>query len=158
MPRNDEIEKWLNSIGKETCFRERIKVYAPVNCGGDDRMCRCGRRHIKSHENCEEAVEELVVGINRLFGGSTVYDAQGSWMDGKGMLVVEPVKVIEAGHRCVSGDVAEKFAEIISRFAKDSSQDAMAITQGNFYLADTPKIASAFKESFTKQSKLGRFR
>jgi hypothetical protein len=157
VPKSDEIEKWLDSIGSRACFRERLKVYAPVNCGGENEICRCGSRRAKSRESCEEAVEELVVAMNRLFGGSTVYDAKGSWMDG-GQLIIEPVKVIEAGHRCVAGDAAEKFAEAVSRFAENSKQSAMAISQSNFYLADTPKIANAFRERFVQQAKLGRFR
>ena len=156
--RNDEIEKWLNSIKGRACFRERMKVYAPVRCGGKGKTCKCGSRTARSGSDCEEAVEELIVGINRLFGGSTVYDAQGSWLDEHNQLIVEPVKVIEAGHRCVAGDVAEKFGKAISRFADDSNQDAIAISQGNFYLADTPKIANAFRERFVSQVKLERFR
>lgn len=133
MPNNDEIEKWLDSIKGRMCFRERMKVYAPT-----------------CNDRCMDAVEELIVGMNRLFGGSTVYDAHGSWMD-NGRLVAEPVKVVEVGHSCVDRESAKKFAEAVTRYAQRAKQKAIAISQGNFYLADTPQIAEAFRESFRER-------
>lgn len=155
MPRDDEIEKWLDSIGNRACFRERLKVYAPVNCGGENKTCRCGTRRARSKQNCEEAVEQLVVAINRLFGGSTVYDAKGSWLDEHGQLVIEPVRVIEAGHRCVAGDVAERFARAISEFADNSQQDAVAISQGNFYPSGQAKDCRCLQGEVHTTEKIG---
>lgn len=130
---NDEIEKWLKSIKGTLCFRERMKVYAPT----------CNNR-------CNDAVEELIVSMNKLFGGSTVYDAHGSWVD-KGLLVVDPVKVIEVGHSCVDKESAKKFAEAVSTYATRANQKAISVSQGNFYLADTPQIVEAFRERFRKK-------
>lgn len=78
----DEIEAWLASVGDVRCYPEKMKVYAPT-CDG----------------TCLPAVERLIDSINRLFEGSTVYDARGDYFDAaKGIMFREPVKVIEVGH------------------------------------------------------------
>ncbi|MEM2188972.1 MAG: hypothetical protein QXG35_06540 [Nitrososphaerota archaeon] len=51
----------MRGIKGVTCFRERLKIYAPT-CYG----------------KCIDAVEKLISNVNRVTDGSTVYDAEGS--------------------------------------------------------------------------------
>lgn len=149
MPRDDELSRWLNSVKGSTCFKERLKIFAPVLCGGQFESCRCGRERVSSGVACDRAVEELIVRVNRLFKGSTVYDAQGSWMDG-GRLVVEPVKVIEVAHSCVDEERARKLADAIRYYAENMHQVQMGISEGNFYLSDVPELAKSIPKRYVQ--------
>ena len=124
----DEIESWLRGIKGVTCFTEKMKVYAPT-CDG----------------KCIDAVEKLISRINTIFGGSTVYDAEGTWVEDT-RVIREPVKVIEVGHRCTRPEEARAFAEAITEYAREANQSAIAIHQNDFYIAETPEMIKAFKE------------
>jgi len=124
----DEIDKWLSGIKGVTCFTEKMKVYAPT-CYG----------------RCTDAVERLIEKINMLFGGSTVYDAEGTWIEDT-KVYREPVKVIEVGHRCTREDEARAFAEALVEYAKAADQHAIAVHQTDFYIASTPEMIEAFKK------------
>lgn len=95
----DGLDRWLRRYAN-TCFPERMKIYAPT-CYG----------------RCLSAVQRLVNGIVGLFGGATVYDAEGSWVDDNGNVIREPVKVIEVGHSCLKEPEAQKLVQIINQYA-----------------------------------------
>ncbi|MEM4603439.1 MAG: hypothetical protein QW842_06535 [Candidatus Nezhaarchaeales archaeon] len=59
----DKLEEFLRGIKGVTCFRERLKIYAPT-----------------CHGKCVDAVERLIKRVNEVIGGSTVYDAEGFWV------------------------------------------------------------------------------
>ena len=124
----DEIEAWLRGIKGVTCFTEKMKIYAPT-----------------CHDKCLPAVEKLIERINTIFGGSTVYDAEGTWVSDT-RVEREPVKVIEVGHRCAEPETARAFAEAIVEYAREANQNAIAIHQTDFYIAQTPEMIKAFKE------------
>jgi hypothetical protein len=124
----DEVEAWLRSIKGVTCFTEKMKIYAPT-----------------CHDTCLPAVEKLIARLNALFGGTTVYDAEGTWVSDT-RLEREPVKVIEVGHRCTDPDSARRFAEAIAEYAQEAKQEAIAIHQTDFYIARTPELIEAFKK------------
>jgi hypothetical protein len=105
-----------------------MKIYAPT-----------------CHGQCLPAVEKLINRVNSLFGGSTVYDAEGTWVSGD-KVEREPIKVIEVGHHCTTPDVAKQFAEAITEYAKEAKQEAIAIHQTDFYLANTADMIEAFKK------------
>jgi len=124
----DEIEAWLRGIKGVTCYTEKMKVYAPT-----------------CHDRCLPAVEKLISRINSIFGGSTVYDAEGTWVSDT-RVEREPVKVIEVGHRCTRPEEARAFAEAIVEYAEEADQQAIAIHQTDFYIAERPELIEAFKE------------
>jgi len=124
----DEIEAWLRGIKGVMCFTEKMKVYAPT-----------------CNDKCLPAVEKLIDRINMIFGGSTVYDAVGTWVEDT-RVEREPVKVIEVGHRCAEPDTARAFAEAITEYAEEADQKAIAIHQTDFYIAERPAMIEAFKQ------------
>jgi hypothetical protein len=124
----DEVERWLGSITGVTCYPEKMKVYAPT-CRG----------------KCLPAVERLVKRLNELFGGSTVYDAEGTWTSPEGRVEREPVKVIEVAHHCTDPEAARRFAEALVDYAVEAKQEAMAVSQGSFYIAPTPELVEGLK-------------
>jgi len=124
----DEIESWLRGIKGVTCFTEKMKIYAPT-----------------CHDKCLPAVRKLIDRINTIFGGSTVYDAEGNWVEDT-RVIREPVKVIEVGHRCAEPDTARSFAEAIIEYAEEANQDYISIHQNDFYIAESAEMAKAFKE------------
>jgi hypothetical protein len=125
----DKIEEWLRTIKGVTCFTEKLKIYAPT-CEG----------------KCLDAVEELISKVNELFGGSTVYDAEGYYIGAEGKEYREPVKVIEVGHRCTDETTAKKFAEAIVTYATKAKQEAIAIHQNDFYIAPTTEMLKAYEQ------------
>jgi hypothetical protein len=128
----DAIEEWLKGIKGVTCFTEKMKVYAPT-CYG----------------KCIDAVNELIYELNKMFGGSTVYDAEGYYVM-NGREVKEPVKVIEIGHRCTDSETARKFGEAVAKYATRAEQSAIAIHQNDFYIAETPEMLESLKAIKTK--------
>ena len=124
----DEIEKWLKNVEGVMCFTEKMKIYAPT-CYGQ----------------CMDAVEKLIKKVNKIFGGSTVYDAEGSWVEDD-RVITEPVKVIEVGHRCTDPETAREFAEAIVEYAEEAGQSAIAIHQNDFYIAPTPELLKTYEK------------
>ena len=127
---DDELDSFLEGIKGVTCLVERLKIYAPT-----------------CHGKCVPQVDRLIGEVNRVTGGSTVYDAEGSWFNEElGKVETEPVRVIEAGHRCFSEEEAGKLAEAISDYAKDAKQYSIAIYGSNFYIAETPELLEAYEK------------
>jgi len=124
----DEIEAWLRGIKGVTCYTEKMKVYAPT-----------------CYDKCLPAVRKLIDRINTIFGGSTVYDAEGNWVEDM-RIVREPVKVIEVGHRCTEPETARAFAEAIVEYAEEAKQNYISIHQNDFYIAESAEMAEAFKQ------------
>jgi hypothetical protein len=125
----DEIDRWLAGIRGVVCYTEKMKVYAPT-----------------CHGRCLPAVEKLISRVNELFGGSTVYDAEGTWLSPEGRVVREPVKVIEAAHSCTAPETARRFAEAIVDYAREADQQAIAISQGSFFIAESREMIKALEE------------
>jgi hypothetical protein len=88
--------------------------------------------------------------VNELFGGSTIYDAEGTWVNPAGVVEREPVKVIEVAHHCTDPEMARRFAEAIAEYAEEAKQQAIAIHQNDFFIASTPELIEAFKKLKTK--------
>lgn len=154
MPRTDEIDSWLASIKGEvkggrsskSCFTERMKVYTPVNCGGINKKCRCGATDVKSGQRCMSNVNELIASINKLFGGSTVYDAKGSGLD-EGKLVEEPIKVIEVASNCTDFKTAKEFKEAMVKYAVDMNQWEIGVSRGSqFFINRTAQASESLRE------------
>jgi len=126
---DDELERFLGGIKGVTCLVERLKIYAPT-CYG----------------KCVPQVDKLISRVNRVTGGSTVYDAEGSWYnEEQGKVETEPVRVIEAGHRCFSEEEAGRLAEAVSDYARDAGQHSMAVYGSSFYIAETPELLEAYE-------------
>ncbi|MEM1797572.1 MAG: DUF3574 domain-containing protein, partial [Zestosphaera sp.] len=117
------LEKFLESVGDVTCFRERLKIYAPT-----------------CHGRCLREVEKLISEVTSVAGGCTVYNAEGIWIDETGHIQREPVRVIEAGHHCLTRQELERIARAIAEYARDANQQAIAIYGSNFYIAPTPEL------------------
>lgn len=119
----DAIHRWLKEMGPgEQCMTEALKVYLPA----DPATC----------PKCPAEAEKVIKTINSLFGGSTVYDAEGSWISEKtGEVVKEKVKVVEAGHHCSKPPQREKFSEALMDFGVKTGQEMLFIGANNrFYL------------------------
>ena len=146
MPRTDQIETWLASIKGRSCFTERMKVYVPVNCGGKGKTCRCGATSVKSGQKCMGEVNQLIASINKIFGGSTVYDARGSGLE-KGGLVEEPVKVIEIASNCTNYKSAKEFKEALVKYAEDMLQWEIGVSRGShFFITRTAQASESLRE------------
>jgi len=125
------IEDWLGKVPQAICFTEKMKVYAPT-CSG----------------KCEREVDALINEMNRIFGGSTVYnEVTGCWYDSsKKETVCEPVKVIEVGHNCSTKLKLEEMMKAVTQYALDTKQDAISIHNGKFYIADREPLFTKYEE------------
>lgn len=104
-----------------------MKVYAPT-----------------CYNQCVPAVNKLIADLNAIFKGSTVYDAQGSWLDKNGNVETEPVKVIEIAHKCTTQDKSRRFAKAIMEFGVKAQQHSLSIDNREFYIARSPQLVKAF--------------
>lgn len=115
----DAVERWLEEVTRATggtCYVDTIKFYLPT-----------------CHGECEDAVRRFVDKINKLFGGSTNYRAEGCWVTDEGEVLCEPVVVVESGHHCTNPEEAEEVAKALLRYAREADQQWLAVSQGNFY-------------------------
>ena len=123
----DELDAFLESVpGK--CYAKTTKIFAPT-CGG----------------TCQGAVDDLVSAVNRIFKGSTIYDAEGSWNEGN-RIITEPVKVIEIAHAPICPDTAQELAEAITEYGRKAGQQEIAIMDGNFYMMKTSALFEGLLE------------
>ncbi|MEM2187760.1 MAG: hypothetical protein QW692_00155 [Nitrososphaerota archaeon] len=113
----DALEEWMESIPGVVCYTEVVKFYLPT-CDG----------------KCVDAVKRFVSKVNRVFGGSTNYEAMGCWVDDKGETLCEPVIVVESGHHCTSRDQADIIAKALAEYAEEAKQQYLAVSQGKFYI------------------------
>jgi len=134
----DAIEEWLKTVRGGVCYTEKLKFYAPT-CYG----------------KCINAVNKLISKINETFGGSTVYNAEGCWIDPEGNLECEPVKVIEAAHNCTTSETAKEIAKAITDYAKEANQEYLAIEEGSFFIAPSKEIAEAYEKIRNKMPTIG---
>ena len=125
------IDKWLTTVPNVSCYRERLKIFAPT-C--DDK--------------CLPAVQKLIETVNELFGGSTIYDqATGCWFDEKNDKVLcEPVKVIEVGHNCSRKEDLVQLMDAIATYATKTEQDSLSIQNGRFYIAETDDLLNKYEK------------
>lgn len=123
----DTINQWLRTVKKAQCFKDKLKVYAPT-CYGQ----------------CLPAVNKLIADLNGIFKGSTVYDAHGSWLDDKGRLETEPVKVIEIAEKCTTRTKSLQFAKALMEYGTKASQHSLGIDQQEFYIARSPQVVKAY--------------
>jgi len=124
----DSIEEWLRTVRGGICYTEKLKFYAPT-CYG----------------KCLDAVQKLATKINNVFGGSTIYDAKGCWINPRGELECEPVKVIEAAHHCTNPEAAEKIAQALVDYAGEAKQEYLAVEEGSFFVAPSEEMAKAYE-------------
>lgn len=125
----DELEKFLERIEGVTCFTETMRVYAPT-----------------CHGTCLDEVETLKERLDRIFGGSTVYDAEGRFFDETvGKVETEPVKVIEVAHHCLRPKDAKNIVESIRDYSRGADQNFLAISQGNFYIASREALLASLE-------------
>ncbi|MEM4977344.1 MAG: DUF3574 domain-containing protein, partial [Desulfurococcaceae archaeon] len=125
---------FLENIRGVVCFRERLKIYAPT-----------------CHGKCENMVKKLIDEVTNVAGGCTVYDAEGFWIDEEGHINREPVKVVEAGHHCLSRQELERIARAITEYARSANQQAIAIYGSNFYIAPTTELLKAYEQLIAKK-------
>jgi len=119
-PTRDALEAWLDRVTRKTggeCYTDVIKFYLPT-CRG----------------KCRDAVNEFITKINKIFGGSTNYEATGCWIDEEGELLCEPVVVVESGHHCTKPHEAEEVGRALLTYAKKAGQRWLSVRQGKFYL------------------------
>lgn len=124
----DEVEAWVKSIKGATCYPSRMKIYAPT-CYG----------------KCMPEVEKLISNVNRLFGGSTVYNAEGTWVSDS-EVETEPVKVIEVGHHCADPERARELGKALGDYAVKAKQEAISIMSGSFYIARSKDLVETYKK------------
>lgn len=87
--------------------------------------------------DCAKAYKQLRFRMTELFGGTTTYDAEGTWIDPGGKLVPDHVKVIEAAHSCMTPEQSAKFIRMVREAATEAKQEAMAIKAGQFIIVPT---------------------
>ena len=89
-------------------------------------------------QSCKAAMAYALPVIADLFGGSTVTEGSGSWKDGAGKLVIEPVSIITIActDSLATMDHLDAIADDIGRLGK---QDCVYIRypNGRVYLRDT---------------------
>lgn len=128
------IDKWLESYRKYgnrvLCHSKNVTIYFPVEA-----------------PNARHEFEKLRNVVNELFGGSTVYDAEGSWCRdtpcGGANVVTERVKVIEAWHGCTDGEGREKLASALKAAAIRTHQETVGVAGTNsFYIIPPELIAT----------------
>jgi len=126
----DELRRFLMGVRGTVCFPDKTRIYAPT-CYGE----------------CIDEVNKLIEEVNKLFGGSTVYDAVGSWYnEEKGIIETEPVKVIESAHNCLTKEGAERLMKAITNYGRRANQTAISVENGNqFYIARTEDLLQALK-------------
>jgi len=128
---NSIVEEWLASVPERQCFTERMKVYAPT-CYG----------------KCEGEVNALVEKLNRLFKGSTTYDAcTGCWFDAEiNKVECEPVRIIELAHNCGDKKELQQLMDAIIDYAVKADQKSMSIMNGHFYITKKPSLIERYGE------------
>lgn len=116
----DIFEDWASnprhaSSDDYVCFRNKVKLYFPVT----DNLS-------------ENWFERLRGEMNDLFGGSTSFDAEGSWYDDKaGRTIIEPVRVIEAAHNCGARESVARLTAMVRDAARATRQSAISIESKN---------------------------
>jgi len=125
----DALREWLETIRGVTCYRDRLRVYAPTCYGA-----------------CVGAVERLTKRISEALGGATVYDAEGCWVNERGELECEPVKVIESAHHCLSPSKAREVAEAIGDYAREADQRYLAVEEGTFFITSSEEFMESLKK------------
>ena len=102
------------------CYRNKLTVYFPVN--DNDHVA-------------ESWFERLRDEMNSVFGGSTSFEAEGSWYDSEhGETVIEPVRVIEAAHNCASRESVARITAMIKDAARATNQSAVSVESNEFHI------------------------
>lgn len=158
VPINEELREWFNKTEGATCYRKKMKAYIPIgkNVNGKVKPCMTG-------------VNQFIKDVNKIFKGSTVYDAWGSWYDagycsksdiynrrdctkaGAKWTVVdkvesEKIKVVEIGYgkrgqTCLEREQKLDYIQALSRYGNTCNQYQMAITDdGEFFMGDTQAL------------------
>jgi len=120
------IEEWERRLAKRkgtVCLPYNVQVIIPHTCKPD----------------CPEAYENLREDMTKLFGGTTVYTAEGFWIDPHGKLVPDKVKVIESAHSCMDEKQEKEFIRAVMRAADKARQEAISIKAGRFLIVPTKK-------------------
>jgi len=105
------------------CLPYSLKVVMPYGCPG-----------------CFKAMEELVDDFTKLFHGTTVYTAEGTWEDSKGAIITDHNKVIEVYHKCMTHEDEERAVEYIAKAAEAANQDSMALGFGKYMIVPTKRL------------------
>ena len=125
------IDEWLDSHrGDGTfCLPNKLTIYFPV-----------------ATEQAEEVFAHLRAEINDMFGGSTVWDGEGSWADPScpeetEHVCIEPVKIIEVAHNCTSPETRDRLARVLKEAAMATNQVTVGVSGTNsFYIIPTGQI------------------
>jgi len=115
----DALEAWLEEVASYPggiCYVDTVKFYLPT-CEG----------------KCQDAVVRFIKTVNKIFGGSTNYEAEGCWVDPEGQLICEPVVVVESSHHCTDEEQAKTIANALLKYAEEANQQYLAVSQGKFY-------------------------
>jgi len=113
-------KRWKRKPGA-VCLPYTIQVVIPHTCKPD----------------CAKAYRRLRREMTELFGGSTTYDAEGLWIDAKGVEIPDKVKVIESAHSCMTSETEKAFERAVYEAAAMAKQEAMAIKTGQYLIIST---------------------
>lgn len=121
MALNETRERWETEyMEKEEhteCLPYDLQVILPRKC-----------------PRCKEANKMLIEGMTNLFGGTTIYEAVGTWVDRKGHVVEDDNIVVESAHSCMDDEMAAKFYSLVMQCATIADQSAVSLKQGKFYM------------------------
>lgn len=113
MPDPEEWERRLSHRKGVSCLPYHVQVAIPDKCSG-----------------CAEAYKKLRLGMTGLFGGTTVYDADGFWLDDKGSEIRDHVKIVESAHSCMSPEQGKRFEALVGTVTRMANQQALFIRSG----------------------------
>jgi hypothetical protein len=117
---NPTKELWEESLEKDEkviCHPYDLEVILPKRC-----------------PRCKEASEMLIDGMTHLFGGTTVYEAKGTWVDDDGRIVRDENVVVESAHSCMSDEMQQAFYNLVMKCAYLADQDSVSMKQGKFFI------------------------
>lgn len=135
------MENWERQLVRKEgvrCFPYSLQVVLPELCPG-----------------CDVATHKLVDGMTKMFGGTTKFKAEGTWVDDHGHVVPERVVVVESAHSCMDYETEAAFVDLVQDCARIANQDAVAVKQGRFLII--PSKGEKFTISPPKSKKGKRY-
>ena len=129
-----ELDSWIDDMPKSICFRDTLKIYAPI----------CQHR-------CIPEALELSEKITDLFGQTAFYAHVSScWKrtapGGSTVVECEPVYVFEVEQRCVSKGMLRGLADAITDYGKKKHHRAISIKDGTIFIAGTQSTLKEFED------------
>lgn len=118
----ESIEDYLNRQSREAdalALWQSVTVHMPVD----------------TSQRSQQAYRALLYTMSDIFGGATVTDGYGTWVDNNGQLIGEPVKVIQSYYGQVGASNVKRFTNELKRIMQETNQQAVGIKgTNNFYV------------------------